>query len=233
MAELKNSIPAISFYDLHAADYNNRMSASDSKVRGAVRDCFIKYTNKGKVLDFGGGTGLDLPWLCKQYDKVFFIEPSAGMRAEARKLIFPGCAPIFVDENLDFNDWEYPKLPFTEKMDGILANFAVFNCIQNIDVLFHRLSLLSFPGAHLVINVLNTSPKKMLTTYSIKFALLSIMNMKIEVPNTGKGISHPTYLHTLRQYLSASKGYFNLVAYFPIAHSNFMVLIFSKNEQNT
>jgi len=37
----------------------------------------------GWIMDFGGGTGLDIKWLTENGYKIFFCEPSAEMRQQA------------------------------------------------------------------------------------------------------------------------------------------------------
>ncbi|MBS1687762.1 MAG: class I SAM-dependent methyltransferase [Bacteroidetes bacterium] len=222
------SIPVISFYDLHAAEYNSHMSASDNRVRSTVWQCFNEYVPMGKVLDFGGGTGLDLLWLSERYEKVFFLEPSVNMRAEAHKVALSCSNVYFVENNIDFNDWSYDNLPFYGKLNGVMADFAVFNCIKNIDILFEKLALVCANNSYVIALVLDASLKKLFKNYSLKFVLRSILNQQIEMANNEKGISHTTYLHALKQYASAAKKCFELINYMPVADSNFAILIFQK-----
>ena len=49
-----------SFYDAVAKDYDSHMTDNDKKARERVGQLFRQYVSKGNVLDFGGGTGLDL-----------------------------------------------------------------------------------------------------------------------------------------------------------------------------
>lgn len=228
MTEQNNILPVISFYDLHAADYNSHMSASDKKVRLAVRQSFSDYVPKGKVLDFGGGTGLDLLWLSEHYEKAFFLEPSANMRAEAYKVALGFLNISFVEKSIDFNNWDEKNLPFSEHVNGIIANFAVLNCIKNISTLFQKLALVCANNGYVIATVLNTNLKNLLKNYPLKFVAKSVLNRQIEIVNTPKGISHITYLHTIKQYTSAAMKYFELVSCKPIPDSNFMVLIFKR-----
>ncbi|MGN6569185.1 MAG: methyltransferase domain-containing protein [Flavipsychrobacter sp.] len=228
MAELKNILPVISFYDLHAADYNSRMSASDDNVRWAVRQYFSNYVQAGSVLDFGGGTGLDLLWLSEYYSQVIFIEPSMNMSAEAYKISEGRDNIIFVRGNIDFNKWDQDCMPFNGKVNGVMANFAVFNCIRNIDKLFEKLDLVCTSDGYIIAAVLNADLKSLLKNYSLKIALKSMLNRSIGIANNQKGVAHITYLHTKKQYKSASAKHFELIDYRPVANSNFAVIIFRK-----
>jgi len=229
MTELNNILPVVSFYDLHASEYNSHMSVSDNNVRTAVRQCFRDYVSGGKVLDFGGGTGLDLSWLSEHYEEVLFLEPSVNMRAEAHKVAQGRLNVFFVEDNIDFNSWG-DNLPFSKKVNGVIANFAVFNCIGNISALFEKLALVCSVDSYMVVTVINTSLKNLFKSHSFKFVMKAILNQQIEIANNQKGISHITYLHTVKQYILAAKGYFELVNYQPIPDSNFMILIFKRDE---
>lgn len=228
MVELKDVLPVVSFYDLHATDYNSCMSASDDKVRWIARQYCSNYIQGDKVLDFGGGTGLDLLWLSEHYKQVFFVEPSMNMRAEAYKVGDERNNIHIVNDNVDFNKWSLDTMPFAGQVNGIIANFAVFNCIKNIDVLFEKLALVCTNDSYIVATVLDTKLKRLLKNYSLKLGLKLMLNKVIEIANNQKGIAHITYLHTRTQYVSASKKYFRLIDYRPIVDSDFAVIIFRK-----
>src|SRR6218665_3714320 len=144
------------FYDTIAQDYDKYLQvADDQKVREAVTKIMTSKIPQSVILDFGGGTGLDLEWLSKRYT-VYFLEPSAGMRAVAKeRRIERANAISFVEEHLDFTEWTESVLPV--QVDGILANFAVLNCIENIPLLFNKLALLTKPGSFLFATVLDAS----------------------------------------------------------------------------
>lgn len=122
------------FYDSIAPGYNSHMTDSDRRVRDAVYALIKKYVVKGSVMDFGGGTGLDIPWFALNNHHVFFVEPSSNMRAIARANYTPK-EVTFIESNTDFTKWIASNLPFKEKVSAIVANFAVLNCIENIDAL--------------------------------------------------------------------------------------------------
>src|SRR5438045_2580512 len=75
MKPAKNT--AIEFYDAVAAMYNTQMSSdlSNDLVRQQVADYFVSVVKEKNVIDFGGGTGLDLKWLQERGYTVFFCEP--------------------------------------------------------------------------------------------------------------------------------------------------------------
>ena len=56
---------------------------ADKIVRAKVANKFCDIVKDGGVLDFGGGTGLDIQWLTNKNFAVFFCEPSAGHEAKS------------------------------------------------------------------------------------------------------------------------------------------------------
>ncbi len=224
-------LSSISYYDHIAGNYNCHMTESDNETRKKVIKIFKANMAGGNILDFGGGTGLDLPaLLCDQY-KVFFLEPSSNMRAIAIKTVFSNPEkPVIVEEELDFRQWSDNMLPFTEKMNGVLANFAVLNCISDIDILFERLSLICDTHCYVQATVIDTRPTKMIKTHSLKVAAKTLFNKQLITRNYFNGVAQDTYLHTLQKYKSAAGKYFNFVSYNSIQYSNFALLILSRNE---
>ena len=77
-------IPTTSYYDIIAKDYNSHMTISDNNIRNYTIKSFKDNIPNGNILDFGGGTGLDLPFLVPDKYKVQFLEPSLNMRAIAK-----------------------------------------------------------------------------------------------------------------------------------------------------
>ena len=150
----------ISYYDEIAAGYDAILNkdANNSMVRAKVATAFASLVKGGNVLDFGGGTGRDLEWLTKQKYRIHFCEPSASMRQIAIGRVnkeYPGDGINFLDDKkTDFRSWN-GVYPFGRKMDAILANFAVMNCIPDIGLLFERLAQILEPGGILIALVLD------------------------------------------------------------------------------
>jgi hypothetical protein len=217
------------YYDKIAKDYNGHMTKLDEQIRDQVSALFNHNIPRGNIMDFGGGTGLDLPWLlCDNY-KVHFLEPAANMRRIAKNSIFDDTGNlVFAEEHTDFHDWSANHLPFDEKMNGILANFAVFNCIPDIDCLFEKLALICLDRCYIQATVLDTHPIKMLNGYSMNTAVKSLLNKKIKSQNSYDGITQETYLHTIQQYKSAAEKYFDIISYRSIYSSAFASLILYK-----
>jgi ubiquinone/menaquinone biosynthesis C-methylase UbiE len=220
---------SVRFYDAIAENYDSQMTESDARVRAHIANIFNSRIPCGNVLDFGGGTGLDLPWLiCDKY-KIYFLEPSSNMRSIAKaSLPENGQGPIFVEEMTDFHNWSKNNLPFDEKMNGILANFAVLNCVPDIDSLFEKLSFACADNCCMLATVLDTRPLRIMKIHSLKVAIKILLNKQLTTLNKYKDITQETYLHTVGKYKSAARKYFNFVSYTSIRSSHFALLILSK-----
>lgn len=205
------------------------MTASDEAVRHLVQQVFTNRVNAGFVLDFGGGTGIDFSWLLRPEYNLFFLEPSLQMRALAKKACTGSSKfPWFLEQYIDFHLWSEQQLPFQEKMDGVLANFAVLNCIPDITSLFNKLSLVCSRGCFFLATVLNTKPGKLLKTHSLLVAIKSILNSKLVSTNEFRGVSQQTFLHTVSAYRSAARKNFKFLSFEPIAFSDFAILTLEK-----
>jgi len=157
----------ITYYDRIANSYDQLMEQDDSNklIRQKVKAKFLSYVQAGQVLDFGGGTGIDLEWLSANNYKIFFCEPSVSMREKAMQYnnnILHYNDIVFLDTaQTDFTGWGKVP-PFSEQVDAILSNFAVINNIQDIELLFKHLALVIKPGGHFMIVFLDLSFKKKL-----------------------------------------------------------------------
>ena len=220
-----------SFYDTLAEDYNNYMTDADNEVRKVVSETFNEFITAGNVLDFGGGTGLDLPWLLQCKYQVFFLEPSAQMRSIAMETILTSSnnkRPKVIEDKTNLKEWSIGNLPFTEKMDGVLANFAVINCIENAEEFFHSIALLCKPGCKVVLTVLDPRPQAIFKKNSIFCSIQMLLKGKFKVLHNYKGVYHETHIHSIDSLKKASRKYFDLIFHRPVKSSGFIILIFSK-----
>lgn len=231
MAKPVEIVPALAYYNIIADQYDDFMVGdSDQRVREMVSNEFRKTIPSGNILDFGGGTGLDLPWMLQHHAyNVFFFEPSYNMRSIAQKSVF-FCEnldkPVFIGQNLPIGDWANDHLPTQEKMNGVLANFAVLNCIQNVEEFFDHVSLVCNKGCYVVATVLHSGLKTLVRRYSIKAALSKILSGRATIYNNYKGKGHATYLHTAKQLRAAAEQHFELISYTRLPFSDFALVKF-------
>lgn len=156
----------ISYYNEVAGSYNDFMEeqASNKEVRDFVKSKFLREVEAGWVLDFGGGTGLDLPWLTDRYN-VIFCEPSDCMRDEAISLINEQLTGknvrLLKSGQTDFASW-VKQPPLLTPADAILANFGVLNYISELKSLFNNFASVLKPGGHCILLILELDLRKRL-----------------------------------------------------------------------
>lgn len=207
----------ILYYDAIAAEYDRILNDDEKNVviREMVAKEFIKVVEGGYVLDFGGGTGRDLGWLIQQQYQIIFCEPSRAMRLKAmerRKTEFPETGILFFEEaEADFRNWNH-SFPFPQKIDAVLANFAVFNCIPDMDVLFDMLALAIKKGGHIVALVLDDRLTNRLRS-NAKGTLKSFFSGKpVTMYINYKSHQQEVYIHSARAIRKASGKKFDLVS---------------------
>ncbi len=198
----------ILYYDGIAGEYNSMLDKdSDRLTREKVATRFLNIIHNGTILDFGGGTGLDLNWLSQNNNRIFFCEPSREMR----KLAISYSEDLFCkniiflnDDASDFRQWNN-EVPFSEKADAVLANFAVLNCIPGIKLLFKILSLIMKPGGNMVALILTKKNN------NIRDFLASIFYKRPVFTNIHyKDYQQTIYLYSIKQIVEASREYFDL-----------------------
>ncbi len=186
----------IDYYDTIAVDYDRMLDDSKTTfIRKKVADKLISVLKEGTVLDFGGGTGEDLKWLLANEYSVIFCEPSSGMRNSAIEK-FPNANITFLeDTGADFTSWN-KTLPFQQKVNAVLANFAVLNCILDIDLFFKNLALVTAPNAEIILLVLDCNLKKRIQLY--------FSNKAIKVKVEYKSKEQLVYLHSVKSIKKAA-----------------------------
>ncbi|QBZ96857.1 class I SAM-dependent methyltransferase [Flavobacterium sangjuense] len=197
------------YYDKIAADYDAMLSHNTQEdfLRKKVAEKLTSFLKEGTVLDFGGGTGEDLKWLLEHHYKVIFCEPSSGMRKMAMDK-FPEAGIVFLENSqTDFTSWD-ETLPFQEKVNGVIANFAVLNCILDLDLFFKKLTLITAEKAEIVLLVLHYNLKKRMQM-NFFGALKSLNGAKpMNVKVAFQGEKQLVYLHSVKSIRKATAEYF-------------------------
>jgi ubiquinone/menaquinone biosynthesis C-methylase UbiE len=213
----------IEYYDRIAGEYNDiQMNAPYHRsIREQVADVFKSKVKKGKVLDFGGGTGMDIEWLCQAGYKVFFYEPSAEMRKKAIEVIEnPGLVSLItiVDSPAD------KKLG--NEINAILANFAVMNSIQDIEPVFESFSKILDKEGKIFLLVIDTRIKKILFSkkHFIKVFLKIFLRRDITSTISHNEAEHCVCLHFLNDYKKKSKHWFRIEKITPLGGYGFLLL---------
>jgi SAM-dependent methyltransferase len=219
----------IAYYNGIAPLYDEMIDADpgNKETREYIARAFVKSVPKGAVLDFGGGTGRDLDWLVRAGYKVVFCEPSISMREKASRLILEKYqnkqVAMLNDANVNFLNWNR-EFPFETRLDGILANFAVLNCIPSIHELFAKFSLVSHAGTHVFLLVLNSSFKQRWRSNRLG-TLLSFFNGQAVVSEMDfMGKTQYVYLYSLAEMKKAWQKYFLLQNIIPLKNNDFLLI---------
>lgn len=221
-------VSATEYYDHVAPYYNDHQTVNDRMVREEVSSIFRQYVSYGNVLDFGGGTGLDIPWLVREGYYVYFLEPSVHMRSIAKqiRLSFADHTPmVFVEEMTDIFQWTPTTLPFYEKMSGILLNFAVLNSINQLIIFFRNISMVCKRDTFLVMTLISSQPKKVLKNYGTSRWIRQLIIGKSVIETHYNDMIHQTFLYSVHIIKKFAGRYFKFVSCRHIANSDFMILI--------
>ena len=205
----------IDFYNEIANNYDAILDneGSNEHIRNKVKEKFMGLVKTGWVLDFGGGTGRDLDWLIGNNYRVIFCEPSEGMRQKAinrHQNDIPDNRLIFLDDNrVDFTTWQSHP-PFSIKTDAIISDFAVINCIGDIELLFKNLSGVIKPGGHFLALMLQHDYKKS-RLWKVRQFLRSLISSKPLVLNVNYNNHRQTvYMYTPKFIKKTSSPHFEI-----------------------
>jgi len=227
----------VKFYDKISSRYNYDLDSNPDnvKIRDEVKHYFLKNVSGKFVLDFGGGSGKDLSWLTRNGFKVYFCEPSRGMREIAIKNIQRGDSSsevIFVNEgNSNFQNWNQANPPFETKVDGILANFAVFNSINELEKLSEKLALIANKNCRLIVSVLQVDLKKFFSRHFPFTIKLFLKGYGLATRIKDGENKMVVYLHTESKLIKSFSNYFTFVESFRIQNSTFRLFHFLRNDK--
>lgn len=226
----------IAYYNEVADLYNSIIDGDQANgfIRSTVREKFVSLLPCGTVLDFGGGTGLDLAWLTEGGYNVFFCEPSAGMRKQAKQSIIDhplSDSVVFMDDTqTDFTKWTSSS-PFEKRVDGILCNFGVLNYIPDIHALFNSFAQVIRPGGHFVAIMLELGFTKRWKWHR-RYAAQSFLfrhTFKMHIPY--KTHTQTVFVHTLKEIKKASNRHFTFEECNSLNVRDFTLIHLVRNEK--
>lgn len=224
----------ISYYNEIANNYDQLLEKDDSNklIRQKVKEKFMAHVQPDShVLDFGGGTGIDLEWLLANNYNIIFCEPSALMREKAIKYnndSFHSKKVIFLDtDKTDFTNW-HKQNPFVQQVDAVLSNFAVINNIQNIRLLFKSLAPLVRSGGNLIVIVLDISFRKRLKWHRHNAIKSFIFRTPFTMYVWNKEYRQTVFVHTLKEIKQASALYFHYCSSESLGGFGFRLIHFVK-----
>jgi len=211
----KKMVSAERYYNKIAAEYDDKLSIEkDTIIRNEIREYLTGNLSSGTVLDFGGGTGLDLKWLVDSEYDVVFCEPAEMMRAKALALTenWPAAnKPKFVDlADSNFANWTAENNPFDAKINAVLANFGVINYIEDLEHFFSIFEAITEKDAQLFINLLSIPPKIKYSKLWKNVLKAIVKRRTIRAGSSFEDITHETILYSISDIEKAAKTKFKL-----------------------
>ena len=157
MADLR---PAATAFDAVAPTFDSRFGAWQSVAaqRRAVRAELLRVFPKGgRILELGGGTGVDATFLAERGFEMLLTDPSPAMVELAKAKLAPlgSLARIAAGEDTE----EFAANHLAEggaQFDGAFSNFAPLNCVADLGPVARGLARLLKPGASAMLVLFGT-----------------------------------------------------------------------------
>jgi SAM-dependent methyltransferase len=152
--------PAAIAFDAVAPIFDSRFGAWQSVAaqRRAVRAELLRvFPQKGRILELGGGTGVDATFLAKRGFEMLLTDPSPTMvnLAQARLAPLGSLAKIAAGEEME----EFAANHLAgggAQFDGAFSNFAPMNCVADLGPVARGLARLLKPGASAMLVLFGT-----------------------------------------------------------------------------
>lgn len=143
-------LPAGAAFDAIASRFDARFEPwlSVAAQRRAVRaELLAAFPPSARLLEIGGGTGIDAAWLAARGRPVHLTDASPAMVAEAARKLGPAHAETLAAEQLG------ALAARGETFNGAFSNFAALNCVTDLAPVAEALGALVRPGGKLVLVV--------------------------------------------------------------------------------
>jgi ubiquinone/menaquinone biosynthesis C-methylase UbiE len=152
---------AAAAFDAIAGEFDSRFDgwASVAAQRHAVRRELLDVFPEGsRLLEVGGGTGVDAEWLAERGRRVLLTDASPAMVRAASARLGSDVTECLAIEQLD------RLAERGERFDGVFSNFAALNCIDDLSPVGAALERLVKPGGRIVLVVFGCfCPGEMIT----------------------------------------------------------------------
>ena len=157
MADLR---PAAVAFDAVASTFDSRFGVWQSVAaqrRGVRAELLRVFPKGGRILELGGGTGVDAAFLAERGFEMLLTDPSPAMVELAKAKLAPlgSLAKIAAGEDME----EFATSHFAEGgagFDGAFSNFAPLNCVADLRPVARGLARLLKPGASAMLVLFGT-----------------------------------------------------------------------------
>lgn len=150
MAPSRELLPAGEAFDSIADSFDTRFEPwlSVAAQRRAVRrELAGAFPEGSRLLEIGGGTGLDAAWLVARKRAVLLTDASPAMVRAAAQKLGDKAAEVVAAEHLD------RMVARGERFDGAFSNFAALNCVADLAPVGKSLAQLVRPGGKVLLVV--------------------------------------------------------------------------------
>jgi SAM-dependent methyltransferase len=157
---MPNMRPAAIAFDAVAPTFDSRFSVwhSVAAQRRAVRAELLRVFPKGgRILELGGGTGIDASFLAERGFEVLLTDPSPTMVELAKEKLVPLGSRARVAAGEDMEEFAGDHLAGGgERFDGAFSNFAPLNCVADLGPVARGLARMLKPGASAMLVLFGT-----------------------------------------------------------------------------
>jgi SAM-dependent methyltransferase len=192
-------------FDAIADRFDERFGAwrSVAAQRRAVYSALLRAFPVGsRLLEIGGGTGIDAAWLTERGRQVFLTDASPAMVRVARQRV--GRAEVVAAEGLDGLD----EGPF----DGVFSNFAALNCVGDLVPVANGLARLVRPGGQALLVFFGTfAPSEFIVQLVRRDVRAAVRRLHHDAPARLGGHDFVVRYHRPWEITSAMRPWFRLV----------------------
>ncbi len=143
-------LPAGAAFDAIADGFDARFEpwlSVASQRRAVYRALTHAFPEGSRLLEIGGGTGIDAAWLTERRRSVLLTDASPAMVRAAALKLGADSAEVIAAEQLD------RLVARGERFDGAFSNFAALNCVSDLAPVGESLARLVRPGGKAVLLV--------------------------------------------------------------------------------
>jgi SAM-dependent methyltransferase len=199
--------PAAAAFDAIAGSFDERFGAWQSVAaqRKAVRTALLGAFPAGsRLLEVGGGTGIDAYWMTQRGRHVFLTDASPAMVQIARQRLGYRAA-VVPAERLE----ELDEKPF----DGAFSNFAGLNCVLDLAPVARGLAKLVRPGGQVLLVLFGAfAPGEIVVQLARRDVRSAVRRFQREAPAHLGGRHFVVRYHRPREVIAAMRPAFRLIA---------------------
>ena len=147
--------PAARAFDAIADSFDDRFEpwlSVAAQRRTVRRELLRSFPAGARVIDVGGGTGLDAAWLAARGRTVLLTDPAPQMLASAAAKLGSESVALAGAEGLHTLSGRFGSAAF----DGAYSNFAALNCVSDLTTFGNGLASLLRPGAPVLLVLFGT-----------------------------------------------------------------------------